>query len=175
MNSTTDAVIAIRWPSSMSQVRFVPHLVGGVDLEIDGHRAGKIKSGTTEEFKVEPGMHTGALSGWPVAWPVAKPSLQVSVEAGSTTKLVIHNTGWKALAKSILGPLFLIPVFAHAISERLLAMMALGNPSWWVDLGVKLLVAGAILTTYVLVTAALFPRYWAIFQLKAEETTSPAD
>ena len=167
MNSTTDAAIAIRRPFGWRGSWY------RLGVLIDGHRVGKIKSATTEEFKVEPGMHTVALK---QGWPAPKPSLQVSVEARSTTRLAVHDVGSSSSVglKQFL-PLFPMLLSLPYISDRLLAMMALGNPRWWVDMGVQLLVAGVIWVTYALVTAALFPRYWVFWELKAEETTSPAD
>ena len=155
MNSTLQALIAIRCP------RF--GMFGRFTITIDGHRVGKVKQETTREFSVEPGTHTVSIL---LGWRGRPRPLQLTLEPGSRTELIVQKVpGSKQFLKILVG-VFPASLIASEIAESLP-----GKANWWVSFGLSLAVFMALFFTYQLVTAAVSRNYWTFFELKADGTT----
>ena len=158
MDSTGQAVIVFHRPTN--------YFFGGsrsFTVWIDGLRAGKVKR-EVEEFAVEPGHHTVAVS---MDW-LRSPPLQVVAGPESRTELAIGARFGMYLK-------MFVPVLLAALVAPL-APPAVADAHWWVFWVRWLLfmvVYVALFGGYVLVTSKFFGDYWAVWTLGPSGTSSP--
>jgi hypothetical protein len=160
MNLRDQTVIAIRRPDDGIRRSFI--------VWIDGRRVGKIKTGITGDFTVEPGTHTVTVS---MDWVRSRPS-EVFVEPGSRTELVIRGRSDKLAWWKNLLPLVGAVLIAQLLTGVLLEVMANPNANWWVRTGFFLIVYFVVYAGYVLVTSVFSQDYWAMWTLERVGATS---
>lgn len=162
MNPRDQAVIAIRRPDVWfgRSRSFI--------VWIDGRRAGKIKTGITGEFTVEPGTHTVTVS---MDWVRSLPS-QVIVEPGSRTELVIRGRSGKLAWWKNLLPIIGAVSVAQLLAYVLLEVIASPNANWWMRTGFYIVVLFVVYAGFVLVTSVFSRDYWAMWTLERVDATS---
>ena len=161
MDSTGQAVIVFHRPTN--------YLFGGsrsFTVWIDGLRAGKVNR-AVEEFAVEPGQHTVAVS---MDWLRSRP-LQVVAGPGSRTELAIGARLGMYLKMFL--PVLLPALVTPLPMEGLLGVPAVAEIHWWLRWLVLMVVYVALFGGYVVVTSKFFGDYWAVWTLGPAETSSP--
>ncbi len=138
---------------------------------IDGRRAGKIKTGKSGEFTVEPGTHIVTVS---MDW-VRSRSSQVVVEPGSRTELVIRGRSDKPVWWMNLLPIIGSVVIAQLTTGVLLQVIANPNANWWVRTVFFLIVYFVVYAGFVLVTSVFSRDYWAMWTLERVGATSTSE